>query len=201
MKSFRWMGAALLLAGVLQAACSSAGELRVPLVMRETEGARVAALSGGESPLGSIKVFVDARPDERPDSLTIGQNLEDENPVPVYWQTTAPTEFVRAALERELGYLGVQVSGSAAEATRLITFRLTRFYVTERQSYEADVGAVITVASASGQTLWEAPMRAQAKRFGRSLSRENYQEVLSDATVRMVAAFLNNDAARKALTQ
>ena len=52
---------------------------------------------------------------------------------------------------------------------------------------------------ASGRQLWKGTVNGTAKRFGRSLNPENYQEVFSDAMVNLVEGLLNNAGFRAAL--
>ena len=168
----RWFGAALVLVCALQTACTHVRELHVPLVMRETERPELSELSARTA--ASAKVFVEPGVDDRPDKAVVGQNREDDTPVPVYWEGTAPVDFVRVVLDGQLRRLGVRVVASPGDATRRVGLTLTEFFVTEGNTYGAEVAGVMSIADASGKTLLERPVRGEARRFGRSLSKENY---------------------------
>ncbi len=181
----------------------SAGEMSVPLITRPTEISVVdpLVLPGGRS-ASSIVVHVEPVTDERTDAAKVGENLEEEKPVAIKWGGTSPADFVRAAIERGVQEMGVRVSTSKTDATHIVRARLVRFYTAETNTYQADVRTVVAIARPGSSTpLWEGPATGQAKRFGRSLSAENYQEVFTDATQRMVAEALNAPGAREALAK
>jgi len=202
--SVRALAAAGLAALALNAGCGdgvrSAGEMSVPLITRPTEVSAIDPfVATGGRPASSIVVFVEPVTDERTDNAKVGQNLEEEKPVSVKWSGTSPADFVRAAFERGVQEMGLRVTTSKSEATHVLNARLIQFNTTERNTYVADVRTVVSIAHPAGSALWEGPATAQATRFGRSLSAENYQEVFTDATQRMVATALNAPGAREAL--
>jgi len=201
----RVFAAAATVCAVVPAGCSdrSKGVFSVPLITRATEPSAVEPLMvpGGGS-VGSIEVYVEPVRDERTDSGCVGENLEEERPVVITWSGTTPADFVRAAIERGTLRMGVHVTPDPAGATHVVRARLMQFFTIERSTYVAEVSAVVSISKPGSSTpLWEGPATGRAERFGLSLNAEHYQEVLTDATQRMVAAALNSPGVREALVK
>src|SRR5262245_58114245 len=136
----RVVGTLAFLFGTLQTGCNAArqvGELRVPLIMRETESSKIDPIGAppGKS-VGAIKVRVEPGSDDRAEKNLIGQNREERDAVPVHSEGGLPLDFVREALALELSNLGFQVTQDPAAATKLVDVRLTQFFVIERSTYE-----------------------------------------------------------------
>ncbi len=86
-----------------------------------------------------------------------------------------------------------------AAADRVIATDLMRLWVQETGTYQGEAVAAVAVQDKSGRQIWKGTVNGSAGRWGRSLKAENYQEVMSDSTLRMIESLLNNAAFRKAL--
>src|ERR1051325_940151 len=97
--------------------------LTVPLVYRP--GSAVSGRAALTTSPG-LKLYVEVV-DERPDKSKIGENVEEEQPRPIYGGAE-PADFVRGAVSRELPGVGLAVVGDKSIANRTLTLHLIRFY-------------------------------------------------------------------------
>ena len=186
---------ALLLAGA--GGCGkNASSVTVPMKFRPTSQMNMNTFAGD---LPESTVFVAPVTDARDRQDQVGENLEDEKPVPVFASGTEPTEFVRGVMTSLLTRAGLQVGQDQGQADRALLTDLHHFWTQETNTYEAEVRATVTVQDQGGRQLWKGTVNGTAERFGRSLKAENYQEVFSDATLEMVEGLLNNPGFRAAL--
>jgi hypothetical protein len=98
-----------------------------------------------------------------------------------------------------LGRTGLHMTADRSSADRVLVINLLHFWVRETDTYDAEVRAAVTVEDRGGRQLWKGTVNGTAKRFGRSLNPENYDEVFSDAMIDMVQGMLNNTGFRAAL--
>lgn len=184
----------LVLGTLLAAGCERPKELRVPLDYRPTDHLEV---SGLELPTG-MRVAVTAV-DTRTDTSAIGRNAEHDVPIPILPDQRTPDEFLRDAVSRELANAGLTIEPEPRQASKVLNVSLQRFFVEETGTYEGTIAGAAQLKDASGRRLWEGQVSGTGKRWGRSLSPENYQETLSDATVALVQGLLRNPAFVQAL--
>lgn len=137
------------------------------------------------------RIYVGMFEDQREHKDAIGVNTEHGS-LPIY-ASGDPAEFFRQTLATQLRRAGLHVVDDQAQADRIITGRLLRFWVVESNNYEADISAAIRVSDKSGASKWEGSETGHGENFGRSLSSENYRETLSDAMVRLTYENLLND--------
>ena len=190
----------LAFAAVLLACAGGCGKkassVTVPMKFRPTSQMNMNAFAGD---LPESTVFVGQVTDARDRQEQVGENLEEENPVPVFASGTEPTEFVRGVMTSLLTRAGLQVGQDEGQADRVLLTDLHHFWTQETNTYEAEVRATVTVQDRGGRQLWKGTVNGTAERFGRSLKAENYQEVFSDAALKMVEGLLNNAGFRAAL--
>jgi len=180
---------ALVTSIVVAAGCQRPAMVHVPMQYRPTGSMETGAISGGLPAGQSLAVTVT---DSRTDRTAIGTNVEKEGAaVPVYAEGN-PDRFVREAVSRELGNVGLTVASDPSQAKRDLHIDLRRFWTEESSLYHGTVTANVELRSASGKVLWQGLTSGTSKRFGRSLSPENYQEAFSDATMNMVENLLKN---------
>jgi hypothetical protein len=186
--------AAVCLAGVVGCSSAPRGPLTVPLVYRPTDQLDVGAATGVMSKSASV-VVEDRR---NPGGAQVGVNTEKETPVPVSAAAnTDPAGLVKEAISRALAASGVTVSD---HGDRTIQVVLTRLWVDETNTYKGSAAATVRVLPAGGGApLWEGQVTGTNERFGRSLSAENYQESLSDASLQMANKLLANEGFRAAM--
>jgi hypothetical protein len=167
-----------------------------PLVPKPTD-----ASYSGEVPVNMATLFVEVI-DDRENKDQIGQNTEDSNK-PAIKVTAAdggsPSEFVRKMLTQQLKEIGAPLADNADSAQRVISLRLTRFWAEEAPGYHGTVSFAAEIRD-SGKTTWKGASIGESKRFGRSLSADNYRETISDATVRAINKMLGEPSFRAAIS-
>jgi hypothetical protein len=126
-----------------------------------------------------LRLFVQPVVDEREDKAHVGANQEGDSTVPVIAGGTPPTEFVAKIVTSELSNAGVKIATDAASANRVLRLRLTRFYTTEKNLYESEVGVIAEVLDAKQRVLFSSALSGHGKQFGHSLDPDNYDEVFS----------------------
>lgn len=122
-------------------------------------------------------------------SPKIGENHEESKPRPV----TTPDNiaaYVGQNLSAVLQSNGVKIVPSGA--SRVLNFEVAEFFVTEGNTYQGNVTLQVALQNGSGQVLWKGSTRGSSHRFGRSFSEENYENVISDATLDALRALLGN---------
>jgi uncharacterized lipoprotein YajG len=187
--------AMLIGAAVLAGGCQRPVQLLVPLDYRPTN--RLEAAKIGPVPAGqTLAVTVT---DSRTEGTNIGKNIEKDVAVPILAQQANPDQFFRDALSRELANAGFSIATDPSRAGRTLHLNLRRFWTEESNLYRSTINADAELKSASGKVLWQGPVAGYSKRFGRSLSPENYQQAFSDATVDLVQTLLQNKGFLSAL--
>lgn len=178
------LGAAFLAVLGVQSGCNQGGggPVTVPLEFRPEHS---EPLSGSLN-AGDVKVYLAPATDKRAEKDTIGKNIEGSTPVPIFSSGKTPPEFVHDVLDEELKNFGVQMADAPETADRVIELELTRFFVEESNNYRAEVKAGVKVVDKGKRVLYQGQVAGDGKTFGRSLSKENYQQTLSDATRRAV---------------
>ena len=176
---------ALLSAMTIASGCptNKPSSLTVPLQLRATQVP--TAVSFSQTP---GRVYVAPVQDGRTDKDRIGENQENTPPTPIYGDSS-PTEFVRAAVAEQLK--------NGADAVLAMT--LNRFWAQESPNYDAQVVLAVEVRSRSGAALWSGTASGHDGTFGRSLSAENYQQVLSNAVVNAVSGLVAKPQFQEAL--
>jgi hypothetical protein len=174
---------ALVLATALSLDCvRTTGPMRIPLRWAPTDDLRLPADAADALSNQAINVgsFVDARQDRG----SIGKNTEARigaKPKDV-WVVSTPDDvgaFLAGRFREVLKANGIATVGSGA--TRLIKAEVQRYFVTEGETYRADVVLRFTVEDGAGRRLWQGIGEGHANRWGRSYSEENYQESLCNA--------------------
>ena len=170
--------------------------VNVPLNYRPTSQLNMNAFAGD---LPEVSVHVGPVTDARDNRDQVGENLENKAPIPVYAAGVEPTQFVHDVTRDLLSKTGIKLTDDRAAADRVLLADLHRFWTKETNTYESEVRATVTVQDRNGAELWRGMVNGTAERFGRSLKAENYQEVFSDAMVKMVEGLLTNPGFRAAL--
>lgn len=171
------------------------GPVTVPMEFRPNHS---EALSGSITAT-DVKVHLEAITDRRDTKDEIGRNVEDATPIPIYSSGKSPAEFVHDAVEGELKNFGVELVEAPEAADRIIELELTRFFVEESNNYRAEVKSGAQVKDKGGRVLWKGQIAGEGRTFGRSLNPANYQQVLSDATRRMIGKLLENPQFKAAI--
>ena len=174
---------------------SNVTSLTVPLEYRPTdEGA------GGGLTLPPAKIYVADVDDQRSNTQQIGENREDK-PIPVFPGDVSPTKFVRDALIEEFRNDGMNVVDSPDDADRIVNVSILKFFVTEMNTYDAEVTLKAKITDKSGNVVAaEIIGRGDDSTFGRSLSPDNYVQVLSNATAKAINYLVSKPDFVKALS-
>jgi hypothetical protein len=112
---------------------------------------------------------------------------------------TKINNWLKQQVTTTMRQMGAKIDQNAGQ-TRL-SAEIQRFHVTEGQTYKSDVALIFTLRNQAGVVLWEGLSSGSATRFGRSLSDENYSEVLSDAVLEAVHGLLSQPGFRSALAK
>ena len=167
----------------------------IPLVWKPTNdvyGINSATLTGMYEQKIRIEPFVDSRENRQ----EIAKYVEDDRNMPVTTKDDVGAWCAERfrAIARQFG-LSVVDGGESVN----IKGEVLQFYVTEDKLYKGIVGIKLTVSEAKGTRLWQGMMTGTSRRFGRSYSKENYYETLSDAYLEAVHGLLKNEDFRKAV--
>ena len=172
---------------VMAAGCKSpapTGPVMISLQYRATEVA-----TSVQTPMkGTVSVIVT---DQRDKKDTIGQNIKDPMPRPVYTRDD-PAAFVRGVVVQQLQSRGAMIAPTGTPATRQVSLQLMNFYTTESNMYRTAVQFNAQVLGEDGQVLWKGLVSGANEKWGASYKAENYQESLSDATSDAVMSMLND---------
>ena len=174
------------------------GPVNVPLQFRPAHAEPLT----GTITASDVKVNLAPINDKRDNKEQIGTNVENATPVPIYATAEkSPTDFVHGVLEQELKKFGVELTDAPEAADRVISIDLTRFWVEEGNNYKAEVSGLAQVKDKGGRVRWKGPVAGDGTTFGNSLKPENYNEVLSDATRRLVGSLLSNPKFQESLSR
>ena len=191
---FRMLGWLGMVAAVGSGCVPRASSLTVPLELRPTQVANAATTAMQ----GRGRVYVPAVQDARPQQDRIGENRESSPAIPIY-AGSSPTLFVREALIEQLKANGVAVADSANAADAIVVVTLNRFWAEESPNYDAQIVLAVEVRGRDGAVRWSGTTSGNDGTFGRSLSAENYQQVLSNALVNAVAVLVAKPQFQQAL--
>jgi hypothetical protein len=127
----------------------------------------------------------------------IGENVEH---APTRQVTTADPvgPFVTQHLQQLFAQAGYSSGG--ANADRVISGEVRKFFVREGGSYDGTVILNVTVSDRSGKVLWQGTVWGTNQTFGRSYHLDNYQQVLSDSLIDVANYLLKSPAVRSSLT-
>ena len=172
------------------AGCRTTSSLDVPLSYRPTDTPEIHWKQGQLDPL---KVYLAPAEDLRADKHAIGVNLECSAPVPISAAAGSdPAKFVHDVFAREMRAAGLLMVDDAESADRVVNLSLTRFWCDETRDYNGVVSVLVEVKNKNGKTLMREPVTGDSKRFGLSLSGENYNETFSDSTMEAAESMLND---------
>lgn len=171
---------------------------QVPLVYRAQTSTPDALKSLQVAP--GTKVHIAKIVDDRPDTKTIGENVEQKSrPLPVYGVEQSAPAFLDSVMTTELGRAGISIVDRPEEATLVIATTLGKFFVTEAETYTAEISAKVEVRDKSGKTVFTGRITGVKTQWGKSLSPPNYQEVLGKAAVDFLGNLASNPGFKKVL--
>jgi hypothetical protein len=127
----------------------------------------------------------------------MGENLEQSKP-----RLVTTGDSVGQFVSEHLGHLFAQAGypDGGSNADRIISGRVSKFFVRERNMYRGSVVVTLTVRNQSGTVLWQGTVWGRNKTFGRSYQLYNYNQVLSDSIVNAANQLLTDRGLRRTLT-
>jgi hypothetical protein len=137
-------------------------------------------VSAHASTLGSVAIGPDFTIDPVEADLqekAIGSNQNEGVEVRAVGST--PADFMNQVLQMQMQTAGVTLG--PATAAHHIHVRLTRFFVDEDNTYHGEVAATVEVRDADGKVVTTHAVSGRSNQWGRTLSADNYSEVLSRA--------------------
>ncbi|HTP27441.1 MAG TPA: hypothetical protein VMK12_17540 [Anaeromyxobacteraceae bacterium] len=146
--------------------------------------------------LGKRSVRLTTFADGRQERGLIGRNIENpDRPIEVLtsddvglWATARMSDLLRKS--------GIEIVDSPRAL--VLGGKVTEFFVNEGQVYKGKVTLLVTLTG-SGRLLWKGVAAGQSSRWGRSLSEDNYREVVSDAYVKAVEALVSDEGFQAAV--
>lgn len=154
-----------------------------------------SVVKNGPTNIGNLKIFIDAfKSDDSGNE--IGKNSEDEKKSIsiVSKEANGPVYLVNKAFNKEFKGIGFTVVSEKAQADRILGGTIIKFWCEETSLYQAVVRLKVEVKDKNGKVIFSKIYAETAKRFGRSLSEENYNESFSEATRHMIETmFADNE--------
>jgi hypothetical protein len=186
---------ALALSALLPLACVQHlhGPMTIPLTWSPTDSAALtfAATEAFKSQRVAVNPIVDAREDK----TAIGKNIEEviDRQKKPEWAVSTSTDVGSFLTERLLSVLQTNgVNAVTSDPTRVIRLEVARFFVTEGETYKAEVGLRVTIEDGGGRSLWQGLAEGSSNRVGRSYSPENYNEALCNAFLEAIKDLMKN---------
>ena len=172
-------------------------QLGVPLEYRPTNQLALERIGGSVTAGQPLAVAVS---DDRQEKAAVGRNLEKEGrPIPILAERQSPEQFVAEVVSRELGKAGVSIAPDSSQAHCTLRLAIARFWTEESSLYRGSIAAKAVLVTKNGKSMWSGDVVGESKRFGRSLSTENYQQTFSDAALDLVSNLLRSPGFRDAL--
>ena len=160
-----------------------------------------SVIKNGPTNIGNLKIFID---DFKSDDSgnEIGKNSEDEKKSIsiVSKEANGPVYLVNKAFNKEFKGIGFTVVSEKAQADRILGGTIIKFWCEETSLYQAVVRIKVEVKDKNGKVIFSKIYAETAKRFGRSLSEENYNESFSEAARHMIEIMFADNEFIKSLT-
>ncbi|HEX7966096.1 MAG TPA: YajG family lipoprotein [Gammaproteobacteria bacterium] len=167
----------------------------IPLVWAPTSTvAEIGAID--TTGMTDVKIQMGGFTDARKDTALIGANREDGQDRPVTTRD-AVAGYVTDHLRETLQKTGLDVVDSGG--TAVLSGEVKDFFVTEVNTYHAEITLSVTLRNAAGKTLWSGVVGGSSTTFGHSYSAANYYKVLSNALVDATHTLLANPGFHDAL--
>ncbi len=196
MKSSSWKivfaGGLLLLASAgAQAKDSGPFTVNLKYTPQESVGASSVMLAPGLSDKPVVLSLADGR--SGADPAVIGDSANDDQVAPMR-SSSDPVAWANDVLRKNAADWGVKTADKAplTLAGKLVRLRALESRKAVGSTYTAEVQVSFALKDARGATLWEGAIAGDATRYGRKLSEENVNEVLSDAAKQAYANLFNN---------
>jgi hypothetical protein len=158
-------------------------------------------IKNGPATTGNLKIFIgDLKSDDSGNE--VGKNSENEKKSVsiISTETNGPSYLVNKAFNKEFKGIGFTVVSEKAQADRIISGTIIKFWCEETSLYQAVVRIKVEIKDKNGKVIFSKIYAETAKRFGRSLSEENYNESFSEAVRHMIETMFVDNEFIKSLT-
>ena len=146
-----------------------------------------AIIKKGPATTPGSKIFFEVFKNETGQPEQVGENLEKGNTTRILTSDLeAPGQLVATAFKKEFQGMGFSLAEGPNQANRIISGAILRFWSLETKSYETVVRLKVLVKDQAGKVLLTKTYAGSSRRFGRSLSQDNYNESFSDSMLDLI---------------
>ena len=146
-----------------------------------------AIIKKGPATTPGSKIFFEVFKNETGQPEQVGENLEIGNTTRILTSDLeGPGQLVATAFKKEFQGMGFSLAESPNQANRIISGAIIRFWSLETKSYETVVRLKVLVKDQAGKVLLNKTYAGSSRRFGRSLSQDNYNESFSDSMLDLI---------------
>ncbi len=131
--------------------------------------------------------------DLRTSGNEVGSNIEDRSRTKLVTTETDLPSWLKNRLTFCLSNYGF-IFNESNPADFSIRFDIIDYYVTEDNIYKGKLKAKVYLKNSSGETLWEDLIVGKSSPWGKSFSKENYLNVLSNVIIDGVKVLLKDTA-------
>ena len=146
-----------------------------------------AIIKKGPATTPGSKIFFEVFKNETGQPEQVGENQEKGNTTRILTSDLeGPAQLVATAFRKEFQGMGFSLAESPNQANRIISGAIIRFWSLETRSYETVVRLKVLVKDQAGKVLLNKTYAGSSRRFGRSLSQDNYNESFSDSMLDLI---------------
>jgi hypothetical protein len=129
--------------------------------------------------------------DIRTTGKEVGSNIEDRSRVRSVTTDTDIASWLKNRFTYCLANYGF-IFNESNPADYTVRFDIIDYYVTEDNMYKGKLKAKITLKNSNGETLWEDVIVGKSSPWGKSYSKENYLNVLSNVIIDGITVLLKD---------
>jgi len=194
----RWTWSAIFVAGAVAVSAPAAAKRNVTefaLVFTPQQAVAIADVT--LHPAMHDRAVTLRLADGRPvvDPAIIGSRTDDDDRRFDLTATNDVVDYAAQVFERQLRSWGVTVADDDAGlvlAGKLLTFRVVETNQAVGATFDASVQVSFDLENRAGDVLWSGSAYGDASRYGKKLSNENCNEVLSDALLEALSNLISN---------
>ncbi len=160
-----------------------------------------AVIKKGPTAIGNLKIFIDDfKSDDSGNEVGKNSEKKEKEVLIISKESNGPSYLVNKAFNKEFKGIGFTIVSEKAQADRILGGTIIKFWCEETSLYQAVVRIKLEVKDKNGKVIFSKIYAETAKRFGRSLSEENYNESFSEATRHMIETMFTDNEFIKSLT-
>ena len=184
--------------------------LFIPVIIYSAEAAKkeikleykpTSVIKKGPTNIGNLKIFIDDfKSDDSGNEVGKNSEKKEKEVSIISKESNGPSYLVNKAFNKELKGIVFTVVSEKAQADRILGGTIIKFWCEETSLYQAVVRIKVEVKDKNGKVIFGKIYAETVKRFGRSLSEENYNETFSEAARHMIEAMFADNEFIKSLT-